>query len=89
MTSCKRAAELIARSLETPLTWRQRLALALHLGVCNMCRRFRRQMRLVQRAGRSLDKGETTPGRDEVALPEEARDRIKRALREQGRGGAS
>jgi hypothetical protein len=89
MSACKRAAELIARSLETPLTWRQRLALALHLCVCNMCRRFRRQLRLVQRAGRSLDVPEEVPGQDEVALPEEARDRIKRALREQGRGGAS
>jgi hypothetical protein len=88
MTPCKRAAELIALSLETPLTWRQRLALAFHLGVCDLCRRFRRQMRLVQQAGRAADLPEPTPGQEDIALPEEARERIKRALREQsGAGG--
>jgi hypothetical protein len=88
MTPCKRAAQLIAQSLETPLTWRQRLALAFHLCVCDMCRRFRRQMRLVQRAGRTLDLPEPMPGQEDGALPAEARERIKRVLREQSGGGA-
>jgi hypothetical protein len=88
MTPCKRAAELIALSLETPLHWRQRLALAFHLCLCDLCRRFRRQMRLMQRAGRTAGQPEQTPEMADVTLPEEARERIKRALREQGRGGA-
>jgi hypothetical protein len=83
MISCKRAAELISLSQEAPLAWRQRLALALHLAVCAMCRRFRRHLRLLERAGRAA------PGPPaEVTLPPEARDRIKRALRDQGAGGA-
>jgi hypothetical protein len=86
MISCKRAAELIALSLERPLSWRQRLALALHLGLCDLCRRFRRQMRLLQRAGRAAGQPDQMPGIEEVALPEQARERIKRALREQGGG---
>jgi hypothetical protein len=88
MTPCKRAAELISLSLERPLSWRQRLALAFHLGFCDLCRRFRRQMRLLQRAGRAAGQGEPTPGLAEAALPEEARERIKRALREQSGGQA-
>jgi hypothetical protein len=83
MISCKRAAELISLSQEAPLPWRQRLALALHLAVCAMCRRFRRHLRLLERAGRAA------PGPpDEVTLPPEARDRIKCALRDRGAGGA-
>jgi hypothetical protein len=84
MISCKRAAELISLSQEAPLRWRQRLALALHLGVCAMCRRFRRHVRLLERAGRAAP-GPAAP--DGVTLPAEAKDRIKRALREQGAGG--
>jgi hypothetical protein len=83
MISCKRAAELISLSQEAPLRWRQRLALALHLCVCGMCRRFRRQTRLLERAGRAAPEA---PG--EVALPAEAKDRIKRALRDQRPGAA-
>jgi hypothetical protein len=83
MISCKRAAELISLSQEGPLRWHQRLALALHLGVCEMCRRFRRHVRLLERAGRAAP--ERPAG---VALPPEAKERIKRALRDQGAAGA-
>ena len=81
MTACKRAAQLISLSLETPLTWRQRLALAIHLLGCDLCRRFRRQMQLLQRAGSRAGRPEESPDSDK--LSEEARQRIKRAL--QGR----
>jgi DNA-directed RNA polymerase specialized sigma24 family protein len=88
MISCKRAAELISLSLETPLTWRQRLALSFHLFFCDMCRRFRRQSRLVQQAGPEAGRPEQMPGREETALSEEARERIKRALRNSSGGAA-
>lgn len=83
MTACKRAAELISLSQDTPLTRRQRLALAIHLLSCSLCRRFRRQMSLLQRAGRTLSE----PGDDAAGLPAEARERIKRALRGQAPEG--
>ena len=84
MISCRQAAELISLSLERPLGWRQRLALWLHLGICNLCRRFRRQMRLVQRAGEAANEPDHAPA---VGLPEASRERIKQALR--GRHGGS
>jgi hypothetical protein len=83
MISCKRAAELISLSQEAPLGWRQRVALALHLCVCAMCRRFRRHMRLLEQAGRAAPGPGPPP---DVPLPPEAKDRIKRALRDQGAG---
>ena len=84
MTACKRAAQLISLSLETPLTWRQRLALAVHLLGCELCRRFRRQMRLLQRAGPRAGRPDELPDGGTAGLSAEAKQRIKRAL--QGRG---
>ena len=81
MISCKRAAELISLSQEVPLRWRQRLALALHLCVCGMCRRFRRQVRLLEQVGRAAP-GPGAPA--DVTLPPEVKERIKRALRDRG-----
>jgi hypothetical protein len=85
MISCKRAAELISLSQEAPLRWRQRLALVLHLCVCAMCRRFRRHARLLEQAGRAAP----GPGASaDATLPPEVKERIKRALRDPGAGGA-
>ncbi len=88
MTACKRASELISRSLDQPLNWRERLALAFHLCVCGVCRRFRRQMHLLQRAGRAAGGSESTGGDDAVTLGDEARERIRRTLSDQARGDA-
>jgi hypothetical protein len=84
MITCRRAAELVSRSLETPLRWWQRLALASHLWLCRACRRFRRQSQLVQQAGRLAG----ADGHGEGGLPEAARERIKHALEQAGGEGA-
>lgn len=74
MISCKRAAELISLSLDAPLSLGQRISLAAHMCICGMCRRFRRQSRIIQEVGKTV--GE--PLGD--SLSDEARDRIRRAL---------
>jgi hypothetical protein len=83
MVSCKRAGELVSRSLETTLSIRQRLALTVHLCGCRWCRRFRRQLQLVEQAchvwARSNRTAEAAP---RAALAREARERILRALRQ-------
>jgi hypothetical protein len=83
MISCKRAAELISRSLDGRLPGWRRLVLGFHLGLCGKCRRFRRQSELLQRAGRLLRQRGPTG----AALSEAARARIKQAIRQQGHGG--
>jgi hypothetical protein len=50
MISCKEATELVSRSLDSPLDWRQRLGLRLHLLVCSLCREFRRQLLFLREA---------------------------------------
>jgi hypothetical protein len=79
--SCKRAGELISLSLETKLDLWQRLALAVHLCGCRWCRRFRRQLRLVEQACRTWARSDRTTEADAgPALTGEARERIWRAL---------
>ena len=78
MITCKRAAELISHAEEAPLGRWRAFQLRFHLFFCAMCRRFRRQVHLLHRAGCSCG---------EAALPkptlsDEARERMKRALRE-------
>jgi hypothetical protein len=88
MTQCKRAAQLISLSLEVPLNWRQRLALSIHLLGCDLCRRFRRQMRLMQLAGPQAGDPDNSPGGENIVLSGAARERIRRVLLEQNNGGS-
>jgi hypothetical protein len=87
MTTCKRVAELISRSLDEPLRVWPRLALGLHLCFCGRCRRFGRQADLVQRAGRLVGQADRPGAAADAALSEVARERIKQALRDQAAGG--
>jgi hypothetical protein len=71
--SCKRAGELLSRSLETPLGFWPRVLLYAHLAVCGFCRRLRRQFRLMQSASRRLSEKEN----EDVRLSDAARERIR------------
>lgn len=82
MITCRRAAELISRDVDDGLSWGQRLALGFHLVPCSLCRHFKRHVRLLDQASRRW----ASPGRAGGDLPRpvlsrEARQRIKRALR--------
>lgn len=81
MISCKRAAERISQSRDSPLSWWDWLMLWLHLWGCGMCRRFRRQADLIDEVGREVGQKEDEAG---PALPDEAKERIRRAIRERG-----
>jgi hypothetical protein len=80
--TCKRAAELISHAEEAPLGRWRAFQLRLHLLLCAMCGRFRRQVHLLRRAGCACDDAAAHP---KPTLSEEARERMKRAIREQGR----
>ncbi|HEY9197929.1 MAG TPA: zf-HC2 domain-containing protein [Gammaproteobacteria bacterium] len=86
MLTCKDASRLVSEGLERPLGWRERWALRLHLWLCDNCRRFERQIRLLRRALRSLSRrAETDP--HGPALSSGARERIRKAVA--GRDGHS
>jgi hypothetical protein len=65
---------------ERPLYWRERLALRLHLLMCDACRRFARQLVTIHKGLRRL--GRDTDDGGDVHLSPEARERIRSTLHE-------
>ncbi|WP_455384812.1 anti-sigma factor family protein [Acidihalobacter prosperus] len=76
--SCRRAAELLSRSRDEGLEGMNRLALAVHLGLCTNCRTYSRQLRWIEEA---LNRPPA------AGLDEGARLRIARVLEEAPPGG--
>lgn len=83
MLDCKHASELLSQAMERRLSLRQRMALRLHLLLCDACTQFARQLELLRKAvmtlGRKLDND------DKVTLPLQARERIAAAVANQSR----
>lgn len=42
--SCKTASRLVSKSLDCPLSWKDKLALRMHLMICKRCKRFMQQL---------------------------------------------
>jgi hypothetical protein len=70
---------LITESYQRPLRWRERIALRLHLTVCDACTNFKKQMRLLTDAARRFNE-RVTAEFGGLRLSEEARRRITAAL---------
>lgn len=84
MFSCKKASRLVSEALERDLSRGERFSLRFHLCICNMCRRYRKQTRFLQEAGRELRETLETSDSEERLSPQ-VRERIREALeREQG-----
>jgi len=82
MLSCKEVAYLASQALDTPLTWRQRWGMRLHLLFCRLCRCYVGQLRFLERAlkrARDSDSECFSPGEQ---LSEQARERIRRTLQD-------
>jgi hypothetical protein len=73
--TCKENSRLVTQSWDRPLSLRERLAMRLHLFVCDNCVRFSRQMRQLREWLRREEGG--------GELSREARSRIAEKLREQ------
>lgn len=86
MLNCKHASHLLSQSMEKPLALRQRLALRLHLLLCDACTHFYRQLTLlrqaIRQAGGRIEHDET------LKLPGAARERIAAAMRHQEQSGS-
>lgn len=81
---CEGIARLISESLDRELGWWERAALRSHVVYCSACRRYRRQLEQLRRAMRQLaDRLASGVPAPDSRLPDEARERIKRALRQE------
>jgi len=82
MLSCKEISRLVSESLDRKLPLRQRIRVRLHLLMCRLCSRFRKQTHFLRDAARRYL---TTVGYTDAAagpgLSSEARDRIKQSLK--------
>ena len=79
MLTCHDMTRFCSQEQEGPLPLSVRWRMKLHFLVCLWCRRYRNQLGLIRRSLTSypyLDPGQTHPG-----LPQEAKERLKKALR--------
>lgn len=52
--SCQEAARLLSQDLDRKLGFGERVALRLHLAICDGCANFRKQIQFLRRAIREL-----------------------------------
>lgn len=57
MMNCKQATQLISEGQERPLTFKERMALKIHLMMCAGCENFNTQMGTLRQLTRRFVKG--------------------------------
>jgi hypothetical protein len=77
LPNCKQAIRLQSDALDRPLSTSQWLGLRLHLAFCKWCVRYGEHIKFLQIAAQCHEHDH----RQEQAMPPEARERIKRALK--------
>ena len=86
MFSCKQVTQIVSESLDKKLPFWTRVQLRMHLAMCGLCSRFRKTMIRVDReVNQRAEEIERNVGDDESKLSADARDRIQRAMRTNGR----
>ena len=84
MLSCKEVSKLISDSLDRKLSWWQRINLWMHIGMCGLCWRFRKDLRhLHEETLQHADELEQGTADWDVKLPSDSRERMKRVLESQ------
>ena len=76
MTTCKETTELASRAMDQRLPLSERMAMRLHLAMCENCTRFAQQLQAMRRQFRV----ETADKDDAPGLAHEARQRIANEL---------
>lgn len=78
MLSCRETARLIAASKERRLSFKERIQLYLHLRACALCKRFQKQMDLLEESLRRV----VGASESKATLPPEAQRRILQKIDE-------
>ncbi len=83
MLRCREISELVSESMERELPFSLRVRVWMHLAMCRMCFRFASQVRFLRRAVHEHPDRLAPPSDSpDAVLPEQARIRIKAALRD-------
>jgi hypothetical protein len=78
MFNCRRVSEKVSASLDGTLPWHHRMMIRFHMLMCTYCTDFRRQLRIIRKTGRC----ESSSGKSEPVLSEQARERISKVLKD-------
>ena len=78
MLDCRQASQLISKSLDRRLSWRERLEIRFHLFICKYCKRFSQQSTTmctaINRMSQSIEHNQ------DIQLPSETKNRIANAI---------
>jgi len=78
--SCEHYTELASQSMDRPLSVKEKLSFRLHHAICMVCRRYNRQINLIQRAAIRLSEREAQLEKQaessDITLSEEAKEKI-------------
>ena len=78
MLTCKETTQLISKSLDRQLTWRERFAVRVHLITCQYCKRFLKQLTVLRDAFSQITQSIET--NDSIQLPAETKTRILHSI---------
>lgn len=81
MLTCKETSHLISKKLDSRLAWHENLGLWLHISLCRLCRRYSHDVKKMRSVMRAAGKSGQVLLPESVKLSEQARERIKQALR--------
>ena len=74
MLTCKEATQLISKSLDHQLNWRERFKVRVHLITCKYCKRFLKQLTVLRNAFGQVT--QSIEANDNIQLPAETKTRI-------------
>jgi hypothetical protein len=78
MPSCKDISALISEGMDRQLPLRKRLSIRLHVSMCSLCRRYEKQIHLLQRGFDHY--ADPDKNAAEQSLSPEAKTRLEKAL---------
>ena len=78
MLTCKETTQLISKSLDRPLRWRERFAVRVHLIMCKYCKRFFKQLMVIRSALKRMTQSIELD--DSIRLPAETITRIQYSI---------
>lgn len=84
MLSCKEVSKLVSESIDHKLSWWQRINLWMHIGMCGLCWRFRKDLlHIHEEAIEHAEEIEQDAADSDVKLSDDSRDRMQRLIESQ------
>lgn len=83
LPTCEQLLPLMSQAMDRKLSLRERFVLNLHNSFCEWCLRYAKQIRLIREVMQRQSSTADVEGSAEVALSNDARERMKRMLTEQ------